>query len=80
MQDCECQAGRLRICRMQWTLRQQHARHIMRRDAMVANPGFPIVFDGLGGNAAERALPRVAIVRGIADDQVRREGQRALWP
>ena len=52
-------------------VREQHAGHQARIDAVVAAPRLGVVGEHFVGDAADRAFPRRAVAAVVADDQVR---------
>src|ERR1035438_5909460 len=54
------------------TIAEEHAGNLVRRHAVVADPGLGIVFQHIPGNGAERSLPGGAVAAVEADEEVRR--------
>ena len=61
-----------RILGVDFAIAEEHAGHQQGVDAMIAAPGFGVVFDHLRGDFADGGVPTGAIAIVVADDQVRR--------
>src|SRR5690349_10146762 len=64
--------GELGISEIDLAVRQNHAGHLVRRHAMVSDPGLRVVFHRRLGYRAECGLPRRAISAAESDEQVGR--------